>query len=41
MQRLLKPESSELHPVSVEPEVWSLVGMDLVGPLKKIKKGTF
>ena len=39
MQRLLKPISSELHPVPVKPEVWSLVGMDLIGPLKKTKKG--
>ena len=27
-----------LHPIAVKPEVWSLVGMDLVGPLKKTRK---
>lgn len=39
MQCLQKSTTSELHPVKVEPEVWSLVGMDLVGPLTKTKKG--
>ena len=39
MQPLLRSSSNELHPVPVKPEVWHLVGMDLIGPLKKTKKG--
>lgn len=39
MQRLQKSATTELHPIRVEPEVWSLVGMDLVGPLTKTKRG--
>lgn len=28
-----------MQPISVKPEVWSLIGMDLIGPLKKTSKG--
>lgn len=38
MQPLIKP-NSELHPITVKPQVWTLVGIDLVGPLKKTLKG--
>ena len=29
----------KLHPISVKPDVWSLVGMDLMGPYHKISGG--
>ncbi len=25
----------ELNPIPVEPKIWHLVGMDLIGPFKK------
>ena len=39
MQRVLQKPTAELHPIAVKPKVWSLVGMDLVGPLQKTAKG--
>ena len=39
LQPLLQLPSSELHPIPVKPEVWYMVGMDLIGPFKKSKKG--
>ena len=39
MQPLQSASTSELHPIPVKPQVWNLVGMDLVGPLKKTLKG--
>ena len=39
MQRVLKKPTAELHPIAVNQKVWSLVGMDLVGPLQKTAKG--
>ena len=38
MQRVLKNATAELHPIAVKPKVWSLVGMDFVGPLQKTAK---
>lgn len=38
-QPVLKSQSSELHPIPVSPEVWNLVGMDLIGPLKLTSHG--
>ena len=40
MQPLLNAPTNELQPVAVKPEVWYLVGMDLIGPLKKTTKGS-
>lgn len=34
IQPVLKSQGSELHPISVSPRVWNLVGMDLIGPFK-------
>ena len=41
MKPLMRASTSELHPIPVKPQVWSLVGMDLIGPLKRtwITKG--
>ena len=41
MQPLLNAPTKlfELQPVAVKPEVWYLVGMDLIGPFKKTTKG--
>ena len=30
----LKTTAMELHPITVTPQVWHLVGMDLIGPFK-------
>ena len=29
----------ELHPVTVKPQVWYLVGMDLIGPFNETSEG--
>ncbi len=39
MQPLLQQSSRELQPIPVTADVWSLVGMDLVGSLKKTIRG--
>ncbi len=31
----LKSPVVELNPIPVEPKIWHLVGMDLIGPFKK------
>ena len=31
-----KTAAMELHPITVTPQVWHLVGMDLIGPFKPI-----
>ena len=36
---MLQNQAHELHPIPVAPDVWSLIGMDLIGPLKKSKLG--
>lgn len=38
MQPLLS-QNSELHPIPVPAEVWSLVGIDLIGPLLMTPRG--
>ena len=38
-QPLLKSQVPELHPIPVDAAVWCLVGMDLIGPLKKTSRG--
>ena len=35
----LKTSNDVLHPIPVHPEVWHMVGMDLIGPLKKTEDG--
>ena len=35
----MKASTNELHPIAVKPQVWNLVGMDLIGPLKKTSRG--
>ena len=35
----LKSSNDVLHPIPVHPEVWYMVGMDLIGPLKKTEDG--
>jgi len=35
----LKAAAIELHPVAVEPQVWYLVGMDLIGPFQPTADG--
>ena len=34
-----KSPAIELHPVSVNPRVWYLVGMDLIGPFNETCEG--
>ena len=36
---ILKSQVPELHPIPVDAAVWSLVGMDLIGPFKKTMQG--
>ena len=38
-QPVLKSQSQELMPIPVKADVWNLVGMDLIGPFKKSRKG--
>ena len=35
----LKTAAMELHPVKVAPQVWYLVGMDLIGPFQPTAEG--
>ena len=39
MNSVLKLQSNELHPIPVRSEVWSLVGIDLMGPLTMTSQG--
>ena len=39
LKPLMRASTNELHPIPVNPQVWSLVGMDLIGPLKKTTRG--
>ena len=39
LERLVIRGESVLHSIPVHPEVWYMVGMDLIGPLKKTKDG--
>ncbi len=36
---VLKLQSNKLHPIPVRSEVWSLVGIDLMGPLTMTSQG--
>ncbi len=36
---MLRSTTNELHPIPVSPEVWKLIGMDLIGPLKLTPSG--
>ena len=36
--KLLK-QPAKLHPITVKPEVWHRVGIDLIGPLRTTRKG--
>ena len=36
---MLKSQTNELHPIPVSPEVWSLVGVDLIGPFQVTSRG--
>lgn len=38
-QPVLQAQAQDLKPIPVKPDVWSLVGMDLIGPFKKSQKG--
>ena len=33
MNKKLKTSAAELHPIPVKAQIWSQVGMDLIGPL--------
>ena len=33
MNKKLKTSTTELHPIPVKAQIWSQVGMDLIGPL--------
>lgn len=35
----LQKQSSQLHPIKVQPQVWKRVGIDLVGPLQTTRNG--
>ena len=35
----MRASTNELHPIAVKPQVLNLVGMDLIGPLKKTSRG--
>ena len=35
----MQAQAQELRPIPVKPDVWSLVGMDLIGPLTKSSSG--
>ncbi len=39
MQPVLQSHAPDLHPVPVAADVWSLVGMDLIGPFAVISQG--
>ena len=39
LKPLMRASTNELHPIPVKPQVWSLVGIDLIGPLKKTSRG--
>ena len=36
---MLKSQTNELHPIPVSPEVWSLVGVDLIGCFQVTSSG--
>ncbi len=36
---MLRSTTNELHPIPVSPEVWKLIGVDLIGPLKLTPSG--
>ena len=36
---MLQSQAPELHPIPVNADVWSLVGMDLIGPFQVTSQG--
>ena len=39
MNKKLKTSAAELHPIPVKAQIWSQVGMDLIGPLTETPCG--
>lgn len=39
MNKKLKTSAAELHPIPVKAQIWSQVGMDLIGPLTETPRG--